>query len=676
MKSNTAGRGGSMSQSEKEYLYDLYARVGRANKAYYIDQSPILSDDEYDSIVKEIRGIEADHPDWVLPESPTQRVSGEVSTGFKKERHPQPILSLANAYSRDELGAWLERITRLDERVRFGRFVAEPKFDGLTVVLHYENGVFTRGVTRGDGVQGEDVSSNIRTIKTVPMKLTGTHPARLVVRGEAIIENKDFEKLNAALAEKGEKTYLTPRNTASGALRNIDPKVTAARPLKVFAYAVVDGDPEVTALGQWEKLQYLKDAGFLVSRDITLCASLEEIWAACTGFANKRAEMAFDIDGVVIKVDDASLMDSLGVAGKDPRGAIAYKFPAQEKSTKLLQVGLQVGRSGVITPVAIMRPVEIGGVVVEQATLHNFAYIEDRDIRIGDTVLIKRAGDVIPYVMGVLFEVRDGSEQPFSRPENCPVCGSKLEASETDIALYCRNTGCPARVLRALQMWVSKSGMNIISLGDRVVEDLYNKGLIKDVVDIYLLTKEQLVELEGFGPKKAENILASIEESRSRPLATVISSLQIEGVGESTAEDLAARYPDFRALRAITREGLLQIENIGEKIADSILKWFSQPVNLALLERLEGQLNPPAPRITGTDSGKLLGLTFVITGTLTQPRAYYESRIKENGGSIVDSVSKKTSYLLLGENPGSKLEKARKNGVTVISENDLADMLS
>ena len=477
----------------KDYLYELYQKARIASDAYYQKQSPVISDDEYDQVIKEIRIIEADHPDWINEDSPTQRVSGEVASGFKKVKHPLPILSLANAYSREDLQAWIERISKLDERVSSESFVIEPKFDGLTVVLHYEQGMFVQGVTRGDGLIGEDVTANIQTIKSVPMRLRGDFPNKLVVRGEAIIENEDFSKLNAEIAAQGGKPYLTPRNTASGALRNIDPKVTASRPLKVYAYGIIDDEANYATLGQWEKLALLKKAGFLVFEDNTLCKSLDEIWQVCEQFSEKRAHMSFDIDGVVIKINSSTLMEDLGVTGKDPRGAMAYKFPAQEKATKLLDIGLQVGRGGVITPVAIMQPVEIGGVTVERASLHNFAYIEDRDIRIGDTVLVKRAGDVIPYVQGVLFGARTGQEKSYERPIKCPECGSILVPSETEIALYCKNEECKARIVRQLQLWVSKGHMEIESLGDKIIESLYNEGIVKDASDIYLLTKDDLL---------------------------------------------------------------------------------------------------------------------------------------------------------------------------------------
>ena len=658
----------------KENLYEQYQKARVASEAYFQKQAPVMSDDEYDKIIKEIRIIEADHPDWINDDSPTQRVSGEVAIGFKKVKHPLPILSLANAYSREDLQTWIERISRLDDRVKSESFVAEPKFDGLTVVLHYENGIFVQGVTRGNGLVGEDVTSNIKTIKSVPMRLKGDLPKRLVVRGEAIIENDDFLKLNAEITAQGGKPYLTPRNTASGALRNIDPKVTASRPLKVYTYGIVDNEGNYSNLGQWEKLDLLKKAGFLVFEENTLCKTLDEIWQVCEQFGEKRARMNFDIDGVVIKINNSSVMDALGVAGKDPRGAMAYKFPAQEKTTKLLDIGLQVGRGGVITPVAIMQPIEIGGVTVKRATLHNFAFIENRDIRIGDTILVKRAGDVIPYVQGVLFEARTGQETVYIRPTNCPECGSTLVPSETEIALYCKNEECKARIVRQLQLWVSKGRMEIESLGDKIIESLYNEGIVKDVSDIYLITKTDLLRLEGFGDKKADNVLQAIEKSKTRPMAAVLNSLLIEGVGESTSEDIASHFPDFKSLRTITREKLLQIENIGEKTADSICDWFSNPKNIVLLEKLEKYLHPSSLQAAG-QVAKFKGLTFVITGTLSQPRSYFENIIKTNGGSVTDSVSSKTSYLLLGENPGSKLTKAQKNGVPVISEDDFTKLI-
>jgi DNA ligase (NAD+) len=611
----------------------------------------------------------------VTPTSPTQRAGGQPAEKFTKVRHPAPILSLANSFGPQDVRAWYERILRLDERVAQARYVIEPKIDGLTVVLHYQDGLFVQGATRGDGEIGEDITSNLRTIRSIPMRIPVSPdgpqpPSRLVVRGEVFMYIADFEKLNQRLEEKGEKTYLNPRNTAAGSLRQLDPNLTATRPLRLLTYAIVDSDGEIPG-SQWETLAYLRALGFPVTTEAQLCQDLDEAIRVAEGWEQRRSSLPYEADGIVIKIDDLRLAGELGFVGKDPRGAMAYKFPAQEVTTQLLDIGVNVGRTGRLTPYAILEPVEIGGVVVKQATLHNFDYIAEKDIRIGDRVRLKRAGEVIPYVIGPVEAARHGDERPFQPPQVCPACGEPVENIPGEVDWYCVNAACPEQLIRNLEHFVSRGAMDIVGLGIKIVEQLVFAGLIKDVADLYTLTREQLLGLEGFADKKADNILEAIETSRSRPLPRLVTALGIRGVGEVAAGDLAEHFGSLDALSAATLEGLQQIEGIGPNIAQGIVDWFSRPANQHLLAKLRDAGVWPqqaaAPQITGPQPFD--GLTFVVTGTLPSlSRDDARNFIQEHGGKVTDSVSKKTSYLVLGENPGSKLDKARQLNVSILDE--------
>lgn len=659
----------------QEHLYELYRQANEAAYHYYNLQSIILTDDLYDALMDKISAIEQAHPEWITPDSPTQRVGGEVSAGFTKVKHPKPMLSLDKALSLDELRQWYTRLVRLNPAVATASFVVEPKLDGLTNVDTYTNGFLTLGATRGTGFIGEDVTANIRTIKTMPIKLRGTAPAHLVVRGEAVITKEDFKRLNDQLIANGERSYLTARNTASGALRNIDPKITAARPLKVYAYAIVESSDGLENLSQWEKLQFLKESGFLVAEDIVYCPTFEDVTKTIESWPARRDQLPYDTDGVVIKINDSVLFDSLGVSGKNPRGAVAFKFPAQEKMTRLLGIGGQVGRTGVITPYAILEPVEIGGVVIQRATLHNIEYIKKLDIRVGDYVMIKRAGEVIPYVIGSVIARRDGSEQPWQPPSVCSECGTTLVNSDTNIAIFCPNDLCPARVVRSLQYFVSKGQMNMMGVGDKIIEALADLGIIHDVADIFAVTKADLLRIPNFGDRKAQNVLDAIEDGKKRPFVTVLSALGIDGVGEATARDLAEKYPSFDDFLCLQYNDLLTIPNVGEKTAQDIFAWISRPNNQQLMLKLKAVIQPMTPVAAQAVSNKLAGMSFVITGTLSQPRDAFVKMIEDNGGVMASDVTKKTTYLLVGDKPGSKLEKARKNGVTILAEGEFLALL-
>ena len=667
-------------------LREEYERLKREinfhNYRYHVLDSPLISDYEFDQMMARLREIEAAHPEWVTSDSPSQRSGGPPLERFNKVRHPRPILSLANAFTLEDVRAWYERLVRLDERVRQADFVLEPKIDGLTVVLHYHQGQFVLGATRGDGEVGEDITANLRTVRALPLRIPieteALHPPeRLVVRGEAFITIRDFEELNRRLIAAGEKPYLNPRNTAAGSLRQLDPSLTASRPLTLLTYAIVEASGEVPNT-QWETLQFLRELGFPVTRDAEYCANLEAVLEGCSRWLERRDTLPYEADGVVIKINDLRLQEALGVVGKDPRGMLAFKFPAREVSTILRDIEVSVGRTGVLTPTAVLEPVEIGGVVVKQATLHNFDYIAEKDIRIGDRVLVKRAGDVIPYVVGPIVEARTGQERIFEPPRICPACGQPVQHYEGEVAWYCVNAACPAQIIRNVEHFVSRSAMDITGLGIKIVEQLVNKGFVHDVADLYYLKKDDLLTLEGFADKKAENILRAIEASKHRPLARLINALGIHGVGEVMAATLASVYPDLEALSRATAEELQQIEGIGPNIAQSIVDWFARPTNRKVLEKLKAAGVWPVERqeVMPKRPLPLAGLTFVVTGTLKRfSREEVKEYIQSYGGKVSESVSRNTHYLVVGENPGSKLERARTLGIPIISEQDLIAMV-
>ena len=501
----------SSPEQGQDRLRQLQKEIHFHNYRYHVLDEPLISDYEFDRLLLELRQIEEEHPEWINPDSPTQRVGSQPVGKFAKVQHPAQILSLANAFSADDVRAWYERILKLDERVASARFVVEPKIDGLSVILHYRLGRFVQGATRGNGEQGEDVTANLRTLRSLPLALPvdlqgPTAPEYLVVRGEVFITLKDFESLNQRLQEAGEKTYLNPRNTAAGSLRQLDPGLTAERPLNLLVYAVVavQGDTPNT---QKERLEYLSALGFPVTRAASFHHSLEEAIAECQSWASRRIELPFEVDGMVIKIDDLALANALGYVGKDPRGAIAFKFPAQEVTTRLVNIGVNVGRTGVLTPFAMLEPVDIGGVIVKQATLHNFDYINEKDIRIGDRVRVKRAGEVIPYVIGPVVELRTGLEQVYAPPQVCPTCGEPVENLPGEVAWYCVNAACPAQLIRNLEHFVSRGAMDIVGLGIKIVEQLVSSGLVRDAADLYTLQRDNLLELESFAEKKADNLL-------------------------------------------------------------------------------------------------------------------------------------------------------------------------
>jgi DNA ligase (NAD+) len=667
---------------------ELKSQLHFHNYRYHVLDTPLVSDLEYDTLLNELKQIEADQPDWITPDSPTQRAGAAPLDKFVKVRHPAPILSLGNAFGAADARAWFERIRKLDPRVASAKFVVEPKIDGLSVVLHYGEGAFAQGATRGDGEVGEDITVNLRTIKTIPLRIPVDNkgpnpPSYLVVRGEAFLPIKAFAELNRQLEEAGEKTYLNPRNTAAGSLRQLDPTLTASRPLTMLVYQVLHSEGGKLPTSQWEILEYLKALGFPVTDIARRFDDIESAIAYAETWDKGRDKLPYEADGMVIKIDDLELANKLGFVGKDPRGAIAFKFPAREVTTKLQEIRVNVGRTGVLTPYAVLDPVEIGGVVVERATLHNFDFIAEKDIRPGDRVLVKRAGEVIPYVIGPVVEARTGKEKKYKPPLNCPACSQPVERIEGEVAWYCVNAACPEQLIRNVEHFVSRGAMDIVGLGIRIVEMLIESGKVKDVADIYTLTradilravtkKERKTEKEPPG-KIAENLLASIEASKSRSLSRLIAALGIHGVGGVMAGDLARNFADLDALAAARLDDLTEISGIGPNSAQAIVDWFARPGNRKVLKKLKAAGVWPKGQTADSkkQAGKLSGLTFVVTGTLpSMSRDQAKELIEENGGKFTGSVSKNTDYLVAGENAGSKLDKAKKLGVKVIGEDQL-----
>jgi DNA ligase (NAD+) len=676
----------------RERIEELKAQIRYHNYRYHVLDAPVISDAQYDRLLRELQELEAQRPDLITPDSPTRRVGGEV-------RHPGPVLSLSNAFNAEEVREWLVRISKLlPEENPALEYVVEPKIDGLTVVLTYENGLFVQGATRGDGEVGEDITANLRTIKSLPLKIPvdgnvdeSFHPAapsevpsRLVVRGEAYMPIDRFEEFNRRQIEAEERPFANPRNAAAGSLRQLDPTIAAARPLSLFTYALLDAEG-LTISTQWEVLSYLRRMGFPVCPDVAFLPDLEAVIAYCQEWIAKRAQLNYEADGMVIKINELATQERLGVVGKAPRGAIAFKFPAREVTTKLLDIGINVGRTGTLNPYAFLEPVVVGGVTIKQATLHNADDIARKDIRVGDTVIVKRAGEVIPYVVGPIVEWRDGSERVFHMPDRCPSCGSPAIQPEGEVAYYCINAACPAQLVRLVEHFVSRGAMDIEGFGTRTARLFVEKGLLQDVADLYHLKRADILNLEGFAEKSTDNLLVAIEASKKRPLERLLTALGIRGVGSTMAQVLARHYPSIKALMAASPEELEAIEGLGPHIAASIVRYFSLERNRALIEKLrqagvqtemEMEMETERPEIE-EKARPLEGLTFVITGTLPfMSREAAKALIEQHGGKVTGSVSGKTAYLLVGENPGgAKFDRARQLEVPMIDEAELLRMI-
>lgn len=657
----------------------LRRTLNRAIHAYCVLDAPEMSDAEYDSLFRELQDLEAAHPDLRTPDSPTLRVGAEPAERFEKHQHMVPMLSLANAFDDAELQGWEDRNARISPDVRAAGYTVEVKIDGAAVCLTYRDGVLARGATRGDGVVGEVVTANLRTIPDIPLRLQGKgFPALMEVRGEVYLPIDAFEALNRKRAEAGEPLYANPRNTAAGALRQLDSRLTRERGLRFFAFALEAPGAKLPFKTQRELLDGLAEWGFRVEPHRERVKDLAGVCAAVTELEPKLGELPFGADGVVVKVDRLALHDELGTIGdREPRWAIARKFAPEVAVTKLLDIKINVGRTGALNPYAELEPVEIGGVTVSTATLHNADLIAAKDIRVGDWVEVTRAGEVIPQVLGPVRERRSGSERAFTMPDRCPACDSKVERPQDEIMTYCPNVSCPGRVKESIVHFASRGAMDIRGLGYERVQKLLDAKLIADVADLYRLPADRLVELDGFAAKSAEQLVEAIAASKKQPLSRLLFALGIRHVGDGAAELLARRFGTMDALMKASAEAIGEVRGIGPTIAEAVTAFFAEPRNRELIDRLrEAGLEMSEPRRTAAH-GPFEGHTFVLTGTFpTLSRTEATKRIEAAGGAVTGSVSKQTTAIVAGEEPGSKIDKARTLGIQVWDEAMLLDKLS
>ena len=724
-------------------IRDLCRQLNEYSYRYYVEHAPVVTDAEFDALYRELQALEQEHPEFIAVDSPTQRAGSDLSQGFQKVAHASPILSLANAFSEEDLSAWQARIKRLEPEAAF-TYTVEPKFDGLAIVLTYEQGILVRAATRGNGEIGDDVTASARTIQSIPLRIpvagSDAPPPLLVVRGEVLFTKEAFAALNEARKAEGEPAYVNARNTASGSLKQKDARLTAQRDLTAFAYEILHVNGQIPD-SRFDRLQWLDRVGFLTPPDVAKVEDLDGVTERITWWRALRESLSFEIDGLVVKLDDIPLYGRLGVVGKDPRGAIAFKFPSEEATTKLLEVKPQIGRTGRITPTAHLDPVFVGGVTVSRATLHNYEQIEHLDIREGDVVVLKRSGDVIPYVMGPVTALRSGEEKIVSAPTTCPVCDTQVNRREGFVDLFCPNEVCPERVFRKVSFLVSKEALDIEGLGPKTLSQLIAEELISDEADLFTLTADQLLPLEGFADRKTEELIKSIDAARTRPLKSILTALGIPGVGGSVATLLIEAFNSLDALAevagntcalddAITRlmpeaaerplelalqnahlkqpeaaiarkmelelaaapiqdqimslireiletvDPLLSLDGIGTVLAEQIISWFGDPSNVHLLSKLKSAGLALTQAAITREIIPLDGLTFVITGTLpTMSRAQAKTLIEDHGGKVTGSVSGRTSYLVAGENAGSKLTKAQRLQIPVLDEAALHQLI-
>lgn len=661
------------SKKAKNRVKELTEQISYHNQRYYGLDAPEISDFEYDMMVNELKNLEIEFPELKEVDSPTQTVGGEVLSGFSEIVHKTPKLSLGNVFSKEDIIDFDSRIRKEIENPEYG---IELKIDGLTVVLTYENGVFVQGATRGDGLKGEDVTNNLKTIKTIPQKLS--EPLNLEVRGEVFIGREDFELLNARREETEEKIFANPRNAAAGSLRQLDSSLTAERPLDIFVFNLErieneQGESLLKKIGTHSAcLEYLKQLGFKISPEVILCKTPEEIAEQCQIWADRRGELGFDIDGLVIKLNSLSGRDVLGSTTKSPRWAVAYKFPPEKKRTKVKDILVQVGRTGAITPMADLEPVRIAGSVVGRATLHNEDFVKAKDIRIGDTVILQKAGDVIPEIVEVVLSERTGNEIEFQMPKNCPVCGSDAIREEGESVIRCTNLSCPAQLARGLFHFASRDAMNIDGLGPQIMSLLIEKGYVKDSSDLYHLKdkRDELIQLDRMGEKSIDNLLGAIESSKGNPLNRLLFGLGIRMIGQRASMILSESFDDIYSLAATGEEELTLINEIGDKMGKSIVTFFNQHQNMELVKKLElAGVNIKGVKKEKLENPNFTGKTFVLTGALTRYTRDQAKEIVESfGGKVSGSVSKKTDCVLAGEDAGSKLVKANELNITVIDE--------
>ncbi len=660
----------------RKRIEQLRSAIDRHDYLYYVLDAPEITDAEYDAMMKELLALEAAYPQFVTADSPTQRVGGKPAKEFQTVNHAVPLLSLANAYNTGELKEFDRRVKRQSGREDLN-YVAEQKIDGLTVALLYQDGVLVQGATRGDGLQGEDITANIRTIRSVPLRLRGKITGRVLVRGEVFMAKDDFQRLNREREKTGQPAFANPRNAAAGSLRQLDPEITAARPLDAFFYDLLlweemgDEAPRT----QWEVHALLRKWGFKVNPHARLCSTIEEVMEYCREWETKRLELPWEIDGVVVKVNSLAVQESLGATARAPRAKVAYKFAPTEVATRVREIKVNVGRTGVLTPLAVLEPVRLAGSVISRATLHNEDFIRTKDIRIGDTVVIRKAGDVIPEVVRVVKERRTGQEKVFTMPSVCPACGASVFREPGEAATRCLGASCPAQLKERIIHFASKNAMNIEGMGPAVVNQLVEKGLVRDPADLYQLQYEDLIGLERFGDKSARNLLTALERSKNNPPARLLFALGIRYVGEEVARKLTGHFSDLDRLFAASREELLAVPEIGEVIAESILSFVRERQNRELLAKLR-RAGLKFAEAAGEQEKPLAGKTFVLTGALAAfTRDEAEEKLRALGARVTGSVSGKTDYVVAGENPGSKYQKARELGVAILSEEEFLQLI-
>ena len=662
----------------KHEIEELRDKIRHHDYRYYVLDDPEISDAAYDRLMNRLKELEAANPELITPDSPTGRVAGTPRTGFQTVRHARAMLSLDNGFSYDALRDFDRRVRQGSGREKI-EYIAEHKFDGLSISLQYVNGGLARGVTRGDGTTGEDVTPNVKTIRSVPLSIDPAIlkktkvPQSFEVRGEVLMTHKAFEALNRQQEQNGGKIFVNPRNAAAGSVRVLDPSITAQRRLEFFAYyLLVEG--EVPFAKHSDSLNALKQLHFRASADWKLCDGIDEVLAYCDAWEPKRADLPYEIDGVVIKVNSIGIQRELGYTAKAPRWAIAYKYPARQETTVVNDIRVQVGRTGTLTPVAVLQPVQVGGVTVSRSTLHNMDEIERLGLQIGDTVLIERAGEVIPHVLKV---VKEGAERkPFRMPKNCPECGSAIHRAEGEVAYRCVNAACPAKRKESLLHFASRHAMDIDGLGDKIVDQLVDKGIVKDVADLYSLKLDDIVDLERFAEKSAQNLLNEIAESKKNSLARLIYALGIRMVGERTAQLLAAHFSSLDELAAAKEKQLFEVGEVGPKVAQAIAEFFSEPANRQIIKKLDKAGVRPTTEKRVVKSQKFAGKSFVFTGGLAnRSREDAGQLVMQHGGKVSSSVSKKTDYVVVGTDPGSKYDKAKELGVRVLTEGEFEKLL-
>lgn len=650
---------------EIKRLHELTKELKYHSEQYYVNDAPVISDYDYDMLQRELIALEEKYPNEKEPDSPTSRVGGKAITAFESGKHAVPLESLQDAFSFDEVLDFNNKVT-----LKAGsspEYVAELKIDGLSVALEYENGIFVRGLTRGDGITGEDVTENLKTVRDIPLKLTS--PENVIVRGEVYMPRAVWSKLNEKREATGEPLFANPRNAAAGSLRQLDSKITASRKLSIFVFNLQKSEKEFKTHS--ETLEWMRTLGFTVSPHYVTAKTADDVLNAINKFGEMRRELPFDIDGAVIKVNDLSLRKELGSTAKNPRWAIAFKYPPEVKETVVRAIEINVGRTGILTPLAILEPVFISGSLVSKATLHNKDFIKEKDIRIGDTVKIRKAGDIIPEIISVIKEKRPEKSTEFVMPTVCPSCGSAVFYDEKEVAVRCENASCPAQAVRNIIHFASKDAMDIDGLGSALCEKLYSEGIIKTIADIYTVEKEKIASLEGLGEKSAENLLASIEKTKENCLSRLLFALGIPEVGSKTAKVIASKFLTLEAVSNALTDELMSVNDIGPATAESIVNFFSLQKNKELIWKLtEYGLNTEYKGAVAND--RLSGITFVITGTLpTMSRTEATELIESMGGKVSGSVSKKTGMVLAGEDAGSKLQKAKELGIRIIDENEL-----